>query len=124
VVIDFSPGSTRIEVLVRIDRRLEVPFIVDTGATMTMLPAWAADMLGYRAHAASAWVQTVSGARRLPYAAVSRLDIQGLGVSNLPVLFGDLPGREVSKGLLGMDFLRYFALAVDHEIGRMTLRPQ
>jgi predicted aspartyl protease len=126
VVIDFPPGSTRIEIRVLIDRRLEVPCIVDTGATLTLLPAWAADLLGYRAQTPSAWVsvQTAGGARRLPYATVSRLEIHGLGMSNLPVAFGDLPGYDVSKGLLGMDVLRYFSLVVDHEIGRMTLRPK
>jgi tetratricopeptide (TPR) repeat protein len=123
-VINFAPGSTRIEVSVVINGRIEVPFIIDTGASMTLMPLWAADMLGYRAQAASDWirVQTAGGPRRLPYAAVSRIEIQGLGVSNLPVLFGDLPGYDAGVGLLGMDFLRYFSLAVDHDIGRMTLR--
>jgi cytochrome c-type biogenesis protein CcmH/NrfG len=126
VVIDFPPGATRIEVPVLIDHRLEVPFIVDTGATVTLLPAWAADMLGYQAQAAPTWVrvQTAGGLRRLPYASVGRLEIAGLGVSHLPVVFGDLPGSDGNKGLLGMDFLRDFALAVDHEIGRLTLRPR
>ena len=126
VVIDFPPGATRIEVSVLIDRRLEVPCIVDTGATLTLLPTWAADLLGYRVQAPAAWVsvQTAGGARLLPYATISRLEIQGLGVSNLPVTFGDLPGHDVRKGLLGMDVLRYFSLVVDHEIGRMTLQPK
>jgi hypothetical protein len=124
VVIDFPPGSPRIEVPVVINGRLEVPFIIDTGASMTLMPAWAAEMLGYRPPPTSEWlrVQTAGGARRLPYAAVQRLEIQGLGLSNLPVLFGDLPGHDASRGLLGMDFLRHFSLAVDHELGRMTLR--
>jgi clan AA aspartic protease (TIGR02281 family) len=123
-VINFPPGSTRIEVSVLINGRIEVPFIIDTGASMTLMPSWAADMLGYRAQAASDWirVQTAGGPRRLPYTAVNRIEIQGLGVSNLPVLFGDLPGYDAGMGLLGMDFLRYFSLAVDHDIGRMTLR--
>jgi hypothetical protein len=123
-VINFPPGSTRIEASVVINGRVEVPFIIDTGASMTLIPAWAADMLGYRAQAASEWirVQTAGGPRRLPYASVNRMEIQGLGVANLPVLFGDLPGYDAGLGLLGMDFLRYFSLAVDHDIGRMTLR--
>lgn len=126
VVIDFPPGSTRIEVPVVIDGRLEVPCIVDTGATVTLLPLWAAASLGYQGHAPADWVrvQTAGGTRRLPSVAVSRLEIQGLGVSNLPIVFGDLPGTDGGKGLLGMDVLRYFALVVDHEIGRMTLRPK
>jgi hypothetical protein len=72
---------------------------------MALPPKWAADMLGYRAHAPSTWVsvQTAGGSRRLPYAAVSRFESQELGVSNLPVVFGDLPGYDVSKGLLGME---------------------
>jgi predicted aspartyl protease len=81
-------------------------------------------MLGYRPQANSEWlrVQTAGGLRRLPYAALSRLEIQGLGLSNLPVLFGDLPGHDAERGLLGMDFLRHFSMAVDHDLGRMTLR--
>ena len=123
-VIDFPPGSTRIEVAVVIDGQLEIPCIVDTGATVTLLPMWAADSLGYRSDTPTAWVQvqTAGGARRLPSIAVQQLEIQDLSVANLPVVFGDLPGTDGSKGLLGMDVLRYFALAVDHDIGRMTLR--
>ncbi|MBI3325285.1 MAG: tetratricopeptide repeat protein [Nitrospinae bacterium] len=126
VVIDFPPGMTRIEVPVVINGRVEVPFIIDTGATMTLMPARAAEMLGYRPQAPSEWlsIQTASGPRRLPYTFVARLEVQGLGLSNLPVLFGDLPGYDMGKGLLGMDFLRHFSLAVDHEIGRLTLRPK
>ena len=73
---------------------------------------------------ASEWinVQTAGGPRRLPYASLGRIEIQGLGLSNLPVLFGDLPGYDASRGLLGMDFLRHFSMAVDHDFGRMTLR--
>jgi clan AA aspartic protease (TIGR02281 family) len=124
VVIAFPPGSTRIEIPVVINSRIQVPFIVDTGATMTLIPTWAAEMLGYRPQASSEWlrVQTAGGTRRLPYAALSRIEIQGLGLSDLPVLFGDLPGYDATRGLLGMDFLRHFSLAVDHDVGRMTLR--
>jgi clan AA aspartic protease (TIGR02281 family) len=124
VVITFPPGSTRIEVPVLINGRVQVPFIIDTGATMTLIPAWAAETLGYRPQATSEWirVQTAGGPRRLPYAALNRIEIQGFGLSNLPVLFGDLPGHDESRGLLGMDFLRHFSMAVDHDLGRMTLR--
>jgi clan AA aspartic protease (TIGR02281 family) len=124
VVIAFPPGSTRIEVPVVLNGRIQVPFIIDTGATMTLIPAWAAEMLGYRAQSGSEWlrVQTAGGQRRLPYATLHRIEIQGLGLSELPVLFGDLPGYDASRGLLGMDFLRHFTMAVDHDVGRMTLR--
>jgi tetratricopeptide (TPR) repeat protein len=123
-VITFAPGSTRIEVAVTVNGRMQLPFILDTGASMTLIPAWAAETLGYRPQATSEWisVQTAGGLRRLPYAALGRIEIQGLGLSNLPVLFGDLPGYDASRGLLGMDFLRHFSMAVDHELGRMTLR--
>ncbi|HSF34203.1 MAG TPA: aspartyl protease family protein [Candidatus Tectomicrobia bacterium] len=124
LVITFPPGSTRIEIPVVINGRIQLPFIIDTGASMTLIPAWAAEMLGYRPQPTSEWlrVQTAGGPRRLPYASLSRIEIEGLGLSNLPVLFGDLPGYDGSRGLLGMDFLRHFSLAVDHDLGRMTLR--
>ncbi len=124
VVITFPPGSTRIEISVLLNGSLQLPFIIDTGASMTLMPAWAAEQLGYRPQPTSEWirVQTAGGSRRLPYASLSRIEIQGLGLSNLPVLFGDLPGYEASRGLLGMDFLRHFSMAVDHDLGRMTLR--
>jgi clan AA aspartic protease (TIGR02281 family) len=124
VVIMFPPGASRIEVSVIVNGRMQLPFIIDTGASMTLIPAWAAEMLGYRPQATSEWlrVQTAGGPRRLPYASLSRIEIQGLGLSDLPVLFGDLPGYDASRGLLGMDFLRHFSMAVDHDLGRMTLR--
>jgi predicted aspartyl protease len=107
-----------------IDGHLEVPCIVDTGATVTLLPLWVADDLGYRSNPPAAWgfIQTAGGPRRLPAYAVRRLDIQGLSVGKLSVVFGDLPGTDGSTGLLGMDVLRSFTLAVDHDLGRMTLR--
>jgi hypothetical protein len=124
VVITFPPGSTRIEIAVLLNGSLQLPFIIDTGASMTLMPAWAAEQLGYRPQPTSEWmrVQTAGGPRGLPYASLSRIEIQGLGLSNLPVLFGDLPGYDASRGLLGMDFLRHFSMAVDHDLGRMTLR--
>jgi aspartyl protease/tetratricopeptide repeat protein len=124
VVITFPPGSTRIEIPVLLNGTMQLPFIIDTGASMTLMPAWAAAQLGYRPQPALEWiqVQTAGGPRRLPYASLSRIEIQGLGLSNLPVLFGDLPGYDASRGLLGMDFLRHFSMAVDHDLGRMTLR--
>jgi tetratricopeptide (TPR) repeat protein len=124
VVITFPPGSTRIEIAVLLNGSLQLPFIIDTGASMTLMPAWAAEQLGYRPQPTSEWmrVQTAGGPRGLPYAFLSRIEIQGLGLSNLPVLFGDLPGYDASRGLLGMDFLRHFSMAVDHDLGRMTLR--
>jgi clan AA aspartic protease (TIGR02281 family) len=124
IVINFPPGSTRIEVAVLLNGRLQLPFIIDTGASMTLIPAWAAETLGYRSEATSDWirVQTAGGPRRLPYVSLGRIEIQGLGLSNLPVVFGDLPGYDANRGLLGMDFLRHFSMAVDHDIGRMTLR--
>jgi Tfp pilus assembly protein PilF len=123
-VVTFPPGSTRIEVTVLVNGRLHLPFILDTGASMTLIPAWAAEMLGLRPQPASEWisVQTAGGPRRLPYASLGRIEIQGLGLSNLPVLYGDLPGYDVNRGLLGMDFLRHFSMVVDHDLGRMTLR--
>jgi tetratricopeptide (TPR) repeat protein len=124
VVITFPPGSKRIEIPMLLNGSLQLPFIIDTGASMTLMPAWAAEQLGYRAQSTSDWirVQTAGGPRRLPYASLGRIEIQGLGLSNLPVLFGDLPGYDASRGLLGMDFLRHFSMAVDHDLGRMTLR--
>lgn len=123
-VIDFPPGSTRIEVAVVLNGRVEVPLIIDTGASITFIPTWAVEQLGYGAQAPGRWVevQTVGGPRRLPATSVSRLEIQGLKVVDLPVVFGELPGPHFSKGLLGMDVLRQFSVFVDHEVGRMTLR--
>jgi len=124
VVITFTPGAMRIEVPMLLNGSLQLPFIIDTGASMTLMPAWAAEQLGYRPPPTSDWirVQTAGGPRRLPYAPLGRIEIQGLGLSNLPVLFGDLPGYDAHRGLLGMDFLRHFSITVDHDLGRMTLR--
>jgi hypothetical protein len=80
--------------------------------------------LGYRAPPPTDWVQvqTAGGPRRLPHATPGRLEIQGLRVAPVSVVFGDLPGTDGSTGLLGMDILRHFVLTVDHDMGRMTLR--
>ena len=125
VVITFPPGSTRIEVVVVVNGRMQLPFIIDTGASMTLIPAWVAETLGYRPQAISEWIRAQTAWRAASSSlclAQPHRDSGARALGNLPVLFGDLPDYDANRGLLGMGFCGHFSMAVDHEIGRMTLR--
>ena len=123
VVIAIPPGSSTIRTPARVDGRIDVSFIVDTGATYTALPERIVKSLGYdlkRAEQVS--VKTAAGHVRVRRIQLRSLDLQGYVVRNLDALV--LPKSAGDVSLLGLNFLNFFRYEVDAKRGEFRLERQ
>ncbi len=124
VAINFDPDD---HIFCRglIDGRVWVEFIVDTGASVTSIPRLAAEQLGINVKRIRrrTSISTASGQIEVPYISVQTLDVGGLVVKQPHILIHDLPESIAGYGLLGLNFLDKFVYKIDHQSGRMTIRP-
>jgi len=88
--------------------------IVDTGAAMTMLSWEILEGLGYDPAGTKERVRlvTVSGFELAPRITVESFHCLGEEARDFPVVCHDLPFNRYVDGLLGMDFLRRFDVAI------------
>jgi len=109
-----------------IDGKVWVDFIVDTGASITSIPLSSAKALGINVKHINrrARISTASGELDVPYISVETLDVGGLVVKQPHILIHDLPAANAGYGLLGLNFLDKFVYKIDHQSGRMTIRPR
>ena len=121
MLIDYPPGSRSVVVQVTVNG-VGGDFILDTGATSTMVPVGLARRAGLDLsnRIPKVKVKTAGSERILPYTPTRALGLGPLEVTGLSVIVGDLPGLG-QKGLLGMDFLSKFRMENDPEHGRMVL---
>lgn len=91
-----------------------VKLIVDTGAAMTMLSWEILEGLGYDPAGTKERVRlvTVSGFERAPPITVESFHCLGEEIQDFEVICHDLPFNRYVGGLLGMDFLRRFDVAI------------
>ena len=97
--------------------------VLDTGASMTVIPWNAAEALGYDPARTKHRVQfmTGSGMEAAPVFAVKTMEALGVCVNRVPVLCHDLPQRSLVDGLLGLSFLKHCRLSIDFKNGVLSL---
>lgn len=123
--IPFNPRSRLIRVPAVLEgnqRRLAI-LILDTGASLTVLKPGLVTSIRARPPANSAPVQMMT-AGGLASAQPVRLDsitLQGQTIGPLEVLCAPLPDQLGAAGLLGLDILRHFNVALDFEHGQLNL---
>ena len=104
-------------------RRTNVRMALDTGASMTVIPWSAAEMLGFDPARSRRRVQfmTGSGMEAAPVLVVKAMEVLGVRVPDVLVLCHDLPQRSLVDGLLGLSFLKHCRLAIDFQRGILQL---
>jgi clan AA aspartic protease (TIGR02281 family) len=122
VEIRYPPNSRRIGIdLLVADRSTEL-FVLDTGATNTVITPDLAYRLGLPLDPRRrARVSTAGGVVEAPLVILPALEIKGLRVVNLEAVVLDLGDLDVT-GLVGLDFLNHFIYSVDGQEGVLTLR--
>lgn len=98
--------------------------VLDTGASMTVIPWNVTEALGYdpsRSPRRSRFM-TGSGMEAAPLLDVHAIEALGVRVARVPVLCHDLPQRSFVDGLLGLSFLKHCRLAVDFKRGILSLQ--
>jgi aspartyl protease family protein len=120
IQIPFVKHGTLMMVHVRLNDRVDAPFIVDTGASGVSIPRSVAGELGIRIgpDTPRLQVQTASGIVEEPLVALASVQVGGARVENLDALVSSSMGI----GLLGGTFFNNFVYQVDAAQGVLTLR--
>jgi len=124
VVFDYVPNSSLIVVPVMINSHGPFRFLLDTGATKTIVSARLADKLGIPKGRIE---MLLSAGGNLPVTArtLRKLDVGNNRLENVEVVAGDLPLMKTLKvdGLLGGDYLRRFKISIDYDNRMVELQP-
>lgn len=106
---------------VRLNDRLSQRMLVDTGASVIILPGRLAKSLGIEQEGTPRQLRTVQGVVQGRLVELERVTLGGASVSGVQaVILDDHNGEAV--GLLGRSFLNRFAFSVDPDRGVMALR--
>lgn len=96
-----------------------VSLILDTGSSFTHLPWRVIQAIGYDPGTSKEKVKVVtpSGVEFPPKVKVKRIRALGKSIENVEVLCHDLPPEAKVDGLLGLNFLRNFNIAIRFKEG-------
>lgn len=117
--LPFEYKGNEIMVKSKINGKSEVPLILDTGATTTVLNTSEATNYGI-AKSSDFKMTTGSGTIKTSYITLSSLSLGDLVLDNVPVAVSDLPGfrelpGEKPVGIIGADILRRFLVCIDYD---------
>ena len=118
--IRVQRAGSSMGVTVRINDQLDVPFILDTGATDVVLPMWAARDLGLAVDGPGVRTSPRSTANGRIDAPVVMLDSVQLGTAVVRNV-GGLALKQMDTGLLGLSFFNHFTYNIDAARGIVTL---
>ena len=102
---------------------VSLKLILDTGATRTLIAPSSLLTVGLDPLLATqrASMTTGSGIVMVPLVVLTRLTALGQHRFGMPVVAHALPPGSAVDGLLGLDFLRAFAITIDFPNGRITI---
>ena len=124
IVIPFTRAANAIIVEGIVNGSGTVKFILDTGASGTLIPISLARQLGINDKRGLFDLSSgIGGIVIAPLVEIDSINVGGAEVTNLDVSLQDLPGQG-NVGLLGMDFLSQFRLAINHAKNELTLEPE
>lgn len=97
-------------------------FVLDTGASYTMLSRATATALGLDLEKRpTVALQTANGQIQAPLVSLDTIDVGGLQIKNVTAAVHDVFPDGTIAGLLGLNFLRHFRLDIDTQNGLLTL---
>jgi clan AA aspartic protease (TIGR02281 family) len=121
VAVDLVQSGELSLTEVLLNERVKQYFIVDTGASFTVISREAAKELGITIDENTPFIPiaTASSVIFNPLVTLKSIRVGEAEVENVDVLVHNLPGR--SAGLLGNSFLNKFKVVLDSVSGKMTL---
>jgi clan AA aspartic protease (TIGR02281 family) len=119
--VPVARAGTGMIVNVRLDGRVNAPFLVDTGATDVLIPAAIARQLGIETgrETRTKSYRTANGVVTQAAVMLRSVDLGGAVVENVPASVS--PTMEM--GLLGLSFFNHFTYNIDAAAGVLTLVP-
>ena len=121
VRVAVARAGTGMIVNVLLDGSVTAPFLVDTGATDVLIPAWLAERLGIEVgpETRTKNYRTANGVVSQAAVMLRSVDLGGAVVENVPASIS--PSMEI--GLLGLSFFNHFTYHIDAAAGVLTLVP-
>jgi clan AA aspartic protease (TIGR02281 family) len=117
--IRVQRAGNSMQVVARINGRLDVPFHIDTGATDVVLPQWAAEKLDLDLDEARTGVYgTANGVVEQKLVQLRSVSVGGAEVENVPATVSP----QMRFGLLGLSYFNHFKYDIDPVAGVVTLR--
>ena len=97
--------------------------ILDTGATLTMVRSGVLEAVGYDLQnlRANTTIVTGSGVEIVAELQIQKIQALDHEIENMVVLCHDLPEESALDGLLGLNFLRKFDIAITYSDSTLTL---
>ena len=102
--------------------RVAADFMVDTGASLSMISQKSARDLGIDLHVTRPTIpiQTMGETIHVPLVVLESIEVGGMQVKKITVAVYDLPHLD-RPGILGLDFLKHFRVEVDFKEGFLLL---
>lgn len=117
--IQVSRAGSSMRATVLVNGRVQVPFILDTGATDVVLPQWAAEELGLDlSESRTAFYSTANGVISSKLTTLDSVKLGSAEVRGVPASIS----TSMSTGLLGLSFFNHFKYDFDPATGIVTLR--
>jgi len=120
IKLRHSPSGMGFVVDVRLNDRLTVPFVLDTGATHVVITQAVAEQLGIGADANTRWLrfQTANGIVKQALVVLDSVAVEGASVADVE---GSI-SPSMPMGLLGTAFLNNFEYSIDPVASVLKLR--
>ena len=109
---------------VTLNRTVDTFMALDTGATRTLVSQRVANSLGLNTSGSTATVETANGRVSVAVARLASAKVGEAEVKNLLVMVHNFSSNPTLGGLLGLDFLRRFHVALDSRKQLLVLSPR
>ncbi len=98
--------------------------VLDTGASITMIPPDTAKKLGCDLIGPSRKVDliTATAVEKAPTVILEAIELFGKRVARVEVVCKDLPAKSRAEGLLGVNFLDHFDIELFYKSGHLEFR--
>ena len=127
IVVNFPPGSNRIPLSASINGVLIQDFLVDTGASMVVIPSSTMQDLGLEVisgdHYDQHQVSTAGGMVMASEVVIESIEIGGWVEYDVRALVMDIP-EQPGLGLLGLNYLGRFQMDLRNDEGTLMLTPK
>lgn len=125
VTLPFEYVNNEILLKAKINNRYDLNFIIDTGATQSILDENTAKLFG-TAQKSNLSMTTGSGSIKMNHMTLDTVSLGEVTLSNIPVAVANLSGfseilQQRPAGLLGANILRRFLVTIDYDERKLTL---
>jgi clan AA aspartic protease (TIGR02281 family) len=124
--VEFSRDSLNIRLRVKLNRKVDVQLVMDTGSTLVVLKKEIAEQLKINLEGAGPEIKLILADGRQTKAKLITLEsveVEGVEAKNVEsaIMLDDITDPDFKDGLLGMSFLKRFNFKIDNREKKLIL---